>query len=52
MSGGGCAFLDACSAGAVLSDVGLAALEADRDIDLATLMAQLLQAGAFTEILQ
>lgn len=52
MSAGGCAFVDACAAGCALSDAGLAALEADHDVDLSGLMAQLLQAGAFAEVRQ
>jgi hypothetical protein len=52
LSLGGCAFLDVCGAGASLADAGAAALGAERDVDLAALMAQLLQAGAFAEITQ
>jgi hypothetical protein len=52
LSAGGCAFMDACAAGAGLSDAGLAALDADQDIDLANLMTQLLRAGAFGEMHQ
>ena len=52
LSIGGCAFIDACAAGAGLSDASLAAIDAERDIDLSTLMAQLLQAGAFADIRQ
>jgi hypothetical protein len=50
LSAGGCAFIDACAAGAPLSDAGLAAFAADPDMDLSALMAQLLRAGAFSEI--
>jgi hypothetical protein len=50
LSRGGCAFLDACAAGAALSEAGLAALDVEQDIGLAALMAQLLRAGAFTEM--
>jgi len=49
LSAGGCAFIDACAAGARLSDAGLAALDAEHDIDLSALVAQLLHAGAFGE---
>jgi hypothetical protein len=52
LSAGGCAFMDACAAGAPLSDAGLAALGAQHDIDLSTLIAQLLHVGAFAEMLQ
>lgn len=52
LSAGGCAFMDACAAGAPLSDAGLAALDAQHDIDVSTLMAQLLHVGAFAEMLQ
>jgi hypothetical protein len=50
LSAGGCAFIDACAAGASLSDAGLAALDAQHDIDLAALIAQLLHVGAFGEM--
>jgi hypothetical protein len=43
----GCAFLDACAAGGTLGDAASAALAADGQADLARLMAQLLEAGAF-----
>lgn len=43
----GCAFLDACAAGATLADAASAALAAGGQADLVRLMAQLLQAGAF-----
>lgn len=52
ISAGGCAFIDACAAGRTLVDAGLAALEADHDVDLSGLMALLLQAGAFGEVRQ
>lgn len=45
---GGCAFLDACARGDSLGDAAAAALDAHPDTDLAALLAQLLQAGAFT----
>lgn len=51
MSAGGCAFVDACAAGRELADAGRVALEVDQDTDLSTLMTQLLQAGAFAEVL-
>jgi hypothetical protein len=47
LSAGGCAFLDVCAAGANLSDAGIAALDAEHDIDLSALVAQLFRAGAF-----
>ena len=43
----GCAFLDACAAGATLADAASAALTADAHADLAALMARTLGAGAF-----
>ena len=43
----GCAFLDACAAGGTLSAAAMAALAADPQADLAALMAQTLDAGAF-----
>ncbi len=52
LSAGGCAFLDACAAGANLTDAGFAALGAEHDIDLSALIAQLLRAGAFGEMHQ
>jgi hypothetical protein len=42
-----CAFLDACAAGGTLADAASAALAVDGHADLARLMAQLLEAGAF-----
>jgi len=42
----GCAFLDACASGATLADAAGAALDADRNADLARLMASLVDAGA------
>jgi hypothetical protein len=47
LDGAGCAFLDACSAGQRVEFAVARALEADRNIDLADLMARLLVAGAF-----
>jgi hypothetical protein len=52
LSAGGCAFLDACAAGATLSDAGLAALEVEADIDLSKVLAQLLLTGTFTQVQQ
>ncbi len=52
LSAGGCAFMNACASGAPLSDAGLAALDAEHDIDLSTLIAQLLNVGAFGEMQQ
>lgn len=43
----GCAFLDACAAGAPLGEAARAALDADARADVAALMAGLLGAGAF-----
>jgi hypothetical protein len=43
----GCAFLDACAAGEALAAAATAALDADPQADLAALIAQLLDAGAF-----
>lgn len=48
MSKGGTAFLDQCAAGALLPAAAAAALGAEPGIDLATLMADLLAAGAFS----
>jgi hypothetical protein len=47
---GACAFLDACASGATLADAALAALAADDSIDLTRLMANLLDAGAFSRL--
>lgn len=46
----GCAFLAACAAGGRLADAAEAALAADPKANLAALMAQLLQAGAFGQL--
>ena len=43
----GCAFLDACAAGRPLAQAAGEALACDAGTDLASLMARLLQAGAF-----
>jgi len=43
----GCAFLDACAAGRPLADAAGEALACDAGTDLASLMARLLEAGAF-----
>ncbi len=45
-----CAFLEACSAGRPLADAAAAALEANPHIDLAHLLARLLNAGALGRI--
>ncbi len=42
-----CAFLDCCAAGQTLADAAAAALAVSAETDLAHLMAQLLEAGAF-----
>ena len=47
LSIGGSAFLDRCAAGARLPDAAAAALAIEPAIDLAALMADLLEAGAF-----
>ncbi|MCI3951906.1 MAG: hypothetical protein K0R53_1403 [Burkholderiales bacterium] len=44
----GCAFLDACAAGAPLAAAAQQALHAQGDADLARLMSTLLEAGAFS----
>jgi hypothetical protein len=44
----GCVFLDACAGGAPLASAARAALQAQRDTDLARLMSTLLEAGAFS----
>lgn len=46
----GCAFLDACAAGASLAAATQAALEADAGADLGRLMTELLTAGAFSRL--
>lgn len=43
----GCAFLDACAAGGTLAEAAGSALAVDAQADLASLMARLLEAGAF-----
>ncbi len=43
----GCVFLDHCAAGATLGQAAAAAVGGDPDCDIASLMAQLLQVGAF-----
>lgn len=47
---GGSAFLDACAAGEPLGAAAAAALAADPDIDLSTIMRTLLEAGAFGSV--
>ena len=49
LDAGGCAFLDACARGESLAQAAQAALLAQPGIDLARLMACLLEAGAFAE---
>jgi len=44
----GCAFLDACAAGRALDEAARRALDADRQADLAAILATLLGAGAFS----
>lgn len=46
----GCAFLDACSAGQPLAQATEVALARDAQVDLAQLMASLLEAGAFSTL--
>lgn len=46
----GCAFLDACSAGATVAGAAQAALEAQDNVDLGRLMAGLLEAGTFSRL--
>ncbi len=47
---GAAAFLAACARGEPLAQAATAALDAQPDADLATMMAQLLDAGAFAEL--
>jgi hypothetical protein len=44
----GCAFLDACAAGATLAEAAQAALDVQGNVDLERLMSNLLAAGAFS----
>jgi len=46
----GCAFLSACAAGGTLADATHAALEVDAEADLGRLMADMLEAGAFSRL--
>lgn len=46
----GCAFLDTCAAGGTVADAAQAALEVEPDADLGRLMANLLEAGAFSRL--
>ncbi|NML43616.1 DUF2063 domain-containing protein [Ramlibacter sp. G-1-2-2] len=48
LSHAGCAFLDACAHGSTLGDAAQHCLDLDARINLAALLQQLLQAGAFT----
>ena len=50
LDAGGCALLDACAAGRSLADAAQAALSANARVDLAQLMATLLNAGAFADL--
>lgn len=45
----GCALLEACAAGATLTEAAAAAQRSDADCDLTALLAQLLQQGAFSQ---
>lgn len=45
----GCAFLDACRSGLPLAQAAAAALEVQRDADIASLLARLLEAGAYQD---
>ena len=47
---GGCVFLDVCASGGTLADAATTALSVDPPIDLAILMARLLDAGAFSRL--
>jgi hypothetical protein len=47
-----CAFLDACRDGRTLAEAAEAAVAADPGVDLATLLARLLDAGAFMDSLE
>jgi hypothetical protein len=49
LDAGGCALLDACAAGLSLAQAAQAALSVNARVDLAQLMATLLNAGAFAE---
>ena len=46
----GVAFLSACAAGASIERAVARALDADADVDIAALIRQLLEAGAFSEL--
>ena len=50
LDAGGCALLDACAAGRPLAEAAQAALSAHDKVDLAQLMAMLLNAGAFADL--
>ncbi|HCY62222.1 MAG TPA: DUF2063 domain-containing protein [Oxalobacteraceae bacterium] len=47
LGAGGCAFLDACMAGYPLAEAAMSGLEVQEDLDLARLLARLIEAGAF-----
>lgn len=49
LSRAGCALLEACAAGATLTEAAAAAQRSDADCDLTALLAQLLQQGAFSQ---
>ena len=50
LDAGGCALLDACAAGLSLAQAAQAALSINANVDLARLMATLLDAGAFADL--
>lgn len=50
LSHAGCAFMDTCARGGTLADAAASALLVDAQTDLARLMAQLLNAGAFSRL--
>jgi hypothetical protein len=50
LDAGGCAFLDACAARRSLADAAQTALSVNARVDLAQLMATLLNAGAFADL--
>ncbi|MEO6565030.1 MAG: DNA-binding domain-containing protein [Casimicrobiaceae bacterium] len=50
LSGAGCAFMDRCAEGGTLAAAADAALRVDPKADLSGLMAQLLNAGAFSRL--
>jgi hypothetical protein len=48
LNAGGCTFLDACKAGHTLAEAASAALAAQQDTDIARLLADLIEFGAFS----